>query len=115
MRTTNYDISRVLEITKNIKKDVKEILKEGGEKKMTSDNMRSVFLVIVVDPKTAKVVVREEIVAKGEDEAKLKAVMGKNIGDLDKMDIGCTCLIKDFIRPRKETQKVTISKEGETE
>lgn len=109
-----YDIKRALKITQSINKDVKEILKEGGEK-MSTDNMRSVFLVIVVDPKTAKVVVREEIVAKGEDEAKLKAVMGKNIGDLDKMDIGCTCLIKDFIRPRKETQKVTISKEGETE
>ena len=114
MRTAKYDINRALEITKGINKDVKEILQEGGEK-VSTDNMRSVFLVIVVDPKTAKVVVREEVVAKGEDEAKLKAVMGKNIGDLDKMDIGCTCLIKDFIRPRKETQKVTISKEGEQE
>lgn len=80
---------------------------------MGTDGARSVFLVMVVDPRSAKIVLEKEVVAKDEGEARLKAIMGENIVDLDRMDIGCTCVIRDFVRPRKETQKVTISKEDD--
>lgn len=113
MKRGSIDVQRVLELTKEMQRDINDIIQEGGDT-MSENNRRSIYQVFAVNPKTAKIEVNEQVVAKDESEAILKAMVGKSI-DIDKVDVGCAVLgPAGFIRPRKETQKVTIEK-GEKE
>lgn len=95
------------------------ITKEGGDI-MSEDKRRSVFQVFAVDPKTAKILIDERVVARDANEATLKAVAKTQTAEraadfLDRVDIGCAVVVEGFIRPKKETQKVTIEKEESKE
>ena len=85
------------------------LYKQADQKK--EDGMRAVFEVIVVDPKKGTILVDEKVVAKTEDEAKLKVLMGKQL-DLESIDIGVESY-GHFVRPKKEVQKVKVVKDDE--
>lgn len=78
---------------------------------------RSLYKVYVVDPRGAgKVLLKgEKVIATTEAEAQLKAGVGKVIADagldFEQVDIYCE-QIAAFIRPRKEIQKVVLSKDN---
>jgi hypothetical protein len=85
-----------------------------------SNPNRSIFKVYVVDPRGSGTVLLDgkSVVAISEGEAQLKAGVGqiaseKNF-DLEQVDIYCE-KIAEFIRPRKDKQRVVIAKEGETD
>lgn len=122
-KKSNYDVERLLERTKAVASVLQpndaETPTQGGGDSMSDDKRRSVFQVFAVDPKTAKILVDERVVARDSSEATLKAVAKAQAGgqtiDFDRVDIGCTVVIEGFIRPKKETQKVVIEKEEKEE
>jgi hypothetical protein len=108
---SGYDIHGLLELTKTQLTSIQE----GGET-MSENKNRSVYRVIAVDWKTGKVVLDEIVVEKNEQMATMKAMTQSKVTiDLDRVDIGCTVVIADFVRPKKETQKVVIEKEEKEE
>ena len=81
---------------------------------------RSLWKLYVVDPRgPGKLLFESEpIIAATENEVQLKSGIGKVISDagldVGQVDIYCE-KIAEFIRPRKDTQKVVLAKEGEQE
>ena len=102
-------VKELLKLTES-KANTKQV-KEGGDVKMAENNRRSVFQVLIVDPKTGTILRDEKVVAVDASRAQMIAVARAGIVDLDKVDIGCVVLVEGFIRPKKETQKVTIEKD----
>ena len=94
---------------------VKEIIKQS-EVKLVEE--RSLWRIYVVDPRKGGNVLMNGnvVVAKNENEALLKAGVAQvatDIGrELDQVDVYAE-KIGTFIRPRKETQRVKITKEDE--
>lgn len=79
---------------------------------------RSVFKVYVVDPKGSGKVLLDgkSVIAVSEGEAQLKAGVGQVASDagldVDQVDIYCE-KVAEFVRPRRETQKVVIAKDND--
>jgi hypothetical protein len=78
---------------------------------------RSLWRVYVVDPRGSGKVIAEglkPVVAVTEGEAQLKAGVGQIAAeaglDIEQVDIYCE-KIAEFIRPRRETQKVVLAKD----
>lgn len=78
---------------------------------------RALWRVYVVDPRKAGQILldgSQPVIATGEVEAQMKAgvgeVIAKNNLDIEQCDIYCE-KIAEFIRPRKDTQKVVIAKD----
>jgi len=92
---------------------VKEIIKE---KVVTKEvEKRTLYKVFVVDPrKQGKILVEKAVIAINENQAMLKAGVAEAADgaelELEQVDVYVQ-LIGTFIRPRKETQRVKISKE----
>lgn len=94
---------------------IKEIIKER-EVKLVEE--RSLWRIYVVDPRKGGAILMNGnvVVAKNENEALLKAGVAQVVSDigreLDQVDVYAE-KIGTFIRPRKEAQRVKISKEDE--
>lgn len=77
---------------------------------------RSLYKVYVVDPRKAGKVLLDgkTVIAITEGEAQMKAGVGEVVAkeglDFEQVDIYCE-KIAEFIRPRKDTQKVVIAKD----
>ncbi len=100
-----YDVHPMI----NIKQE--EIKQERKEK------MRGLYLVIVVDPrKNGKVILKEDVIAVSDEDAKLKALTKVKLPEgleFDDVDVTVMDYNGNFIRPKKETQKVKIAKDDE--
>ncbi|MEA3431770.1 MAG: hypothetical protein U9R01_03695 [candidate division WOR-3 bacterium] len=94
---------------------IREIVKE---KEVTKMEQRTLFKVYVVDPKkNGKILLDGKLViAVNENQAMLKAgvadIADKAGLDLEQVDVYVQT-VGTFIRPRKETQRVKITKEGD--
>ena len=76
-------------------------------------NMRGLYLVYIIDPVTDRVVLADEkpIIAKSEENAKLKAVSLAQLSeDVDEYDIIVHKL--GNVSPKKEVQEVKVIKDG---
>lgn len=99
--------------TEELKRKVEELEKRlGGEAKM-----RSLFKVYVVDPrKTGKLLAETTVIAETEEQAILKAgvaqIAEKAGLELEQIDTLVNNM-GEFIRPRKETQRVKMVKDEE--
>lgn len=81
---------------------------------------RSLYKVYVVDPRKAGKVLMDgkTVIAISEGEAQMKAGVGEVIAkeglDFEQVDVYCE-KVAEFIRPRKDTQKVVIAKDEESD